>query len=254
MSTLASRVGDQAALRERLRILCGYAGDVVMMPDASCDAYLATALDRINAADPLVGIGSFPTVANQQVYTPLPAGGYYIRQAWWPNCNVLGWGESEIGMRMWLVELDARFGQPIDDLGTRTALDPATVNIVLRKSEQIQRWLGSGFASVNNGTDVYLGPVPGGVVTVYFSFTKDRFALVGDVTLPYFDAFWLAAQAAALAGLSLGAGSVTHVADTQEGTAITLNTGSAAAKRAADLELRFSRTLSILPVEGWLFG
>ena len=254
MSTLATRVGNQAALRERLRILCGYAGDVVMMPDASCDAYLDTALDRINSVDPLVGIGSFPTVDGTQVYTQLPAGGYYIRQAWWPNCNDLAWGESALGLRNWLVELDARFGQPIDDLGTRTALDPGTVSIVLRKSEQVQRWLSNGFAAVNNGTDVYLGPVPGAAVTVYFSYTKDRFASVGVVTLPYFDAFWLAAQAAALAGISIGAGAVTQVDDTQEGTSIKLNVGSSAAKRAADLELRFSRTLSILPVEGWLFG
>lgn len=254
MSTLTTRVGNQAALRERLRILCGYAGDLVMMPDASCDAYLDTALDRINAADPLLGIGSFPTVDGTQLYTPLPAGGYFIRQAWWPNCSDLAWGESALGLRNWLTELDARFGQPIDELGTRTALDPGTVSIVLRKSEQVQRWLSSSFAAVNNGRDVYLGPVPSSVVTVYFSYTKDRFAAVGDVTLPYFDAFWIAAQAAALAGVATGAGAVTHVADTQEGTSITLNAGTSAAKRVADLEMRFLRTLSVMPVEGWIFG
>ena len=74
------------------------------MPAASCDAYPDPALDRINSVDPLVGIGPFPTVDGTQVYTPLPAGGYYIRQAWWPNCNDLAWGESAIGLRNWLVD------------------------------------------------------------------------------------------------------------------------------------------------------
>lgn len=252
MATLATVVGNQAALRTWLRNLCGV--DAAAMSDAACDQFLTTALQRINAYDPLLGIGSFPTVADQQMYSPAPAGAFFIRQAWWCDLGILCWGENAAGINSWVTQLGAAFGQPIDDLGTRTALDPATVAIVLRKSEQVQRWIGTGFAVVNNGADIYLSPVPGDVRNVYFSYTAERFATVGAVTTPYFDAFWWAAQAAALVPFSIGAGAVTNVTDNQEGTSITLKSGDAAAKRAASAEMSFLRAINVPAVEGWLFG
>ncbi len=252
MATLAQVVGNQAALRTWLRTLCGV--DAAAMPDAACDQFLTTALQRINAMDPLLGIGSFSTVADQQKYSPAPAGAYFLRQAWWCDPQLLGWGNTPAAINTWLTQLGAAFGQPIDELGTRTALDPATVAIVLRQSEQVQRWIGTAFAVVNNGADIYLSPVPHDVRTVYFSYTAERFASVGAVTTPYFDAFWWAAQAAALGAYTVGAGSVTNVTDNQEGTSITLKSGDAAAKRAASAELSFLRCISVPAVEGWLFG
>lgn len=251
MATLASVYGNQAALRTALRTFCGV--DAAAMDDAACDLFLTTALARVNATCPLLGIGSFPTVSGQQVYSPLPAEGYSIRQAWWCDWADLVLGGDPVALRSWVVQLDARFGQPIDDLGTRTALDPATVEIVLRQAEQVQRWIGTGFATVNNGLDIYLGPPPWDVRTVYFSYTGDRFASVGVVTTPYFDGFWAAAMAAALNALSTGALSVTEVHDSQEGTTIRLGSGKAAQDRAAAAELKFLRCLTTPPVEGWLF-
>lgn len=252
MSTLATEATALGTtLVDWLRSVCGV--DSTALSDLQANIALRTAMQRINATCPLLGIGSFPTVSGTQKYSPLPAGGYCIRQAWWTDWNNLAYGEDLLGLQMWLTQLDARFGQPIDDLGTRTAIDPATVDIVLRQAEQVQRWIGTGFAVVNNGLDIYLGPVPTDVRNVYFSYTGDRFAAVGDVTTNYFEAFWAAAMAAALGALSTGALSVTRVEDSQEGTAISLGSGKTAQERAEKAELKFLRCLTTPPVEGWLF-
>ena len=213
------------------------------------------AMQRINTCDPVLGIGHFDTVAGQQSYTPLPSGAYFIRQAWWCDPGLWIIDQGGPGYNAWMVQFNAAFGQHIDDIGTYTSLDPSTVSIVLRKSEQVQRWLGSNFAVVNGGAEVYLGPVPRNVRTVYFSFTGQRFANVGDITPLYFDAFWWAAESAALGALATGALAVTRVEDSQEGTAISLNSGSSAAARAATAELKFLRGMAgAPPVEPWLFA
>ena len=115
--------------------------------------------------------------------------------------------------------------------------------------------IGTGSATVNNGADVYLTPVPEHTgVAVYFSFTAPRFTAPGDVTAPYFDAFWAAALASLLGAFATGAGAVKEVSDSQEGTRIVLDSGAAAAKAAAAYELRFLRAIAVPPVEPWLFG
>lgn len=252
MSTLATEATALGTtLVDWLRSVCGV--DSTALSDLDANIALRTAMQRINSTCPLLGIGSFSTVVGTQKYSPLPAGAYIIRQAWWCDPGLWTPGEDGLTYVAWTNYLGAAFGQPIDDIGTRTALDVSTVDIVLRRQEQVERWIGTNFAVVNNGADIYLGTPPGDVRTVYFSYTGDRFTSVGAVTTPYFDAFWAAATAAALGTLSTGALSIKHVADSQEGTAITLNGGEAAAKRAAAADLKFYRVLATPPVEGWLF-
>ena len=239
-------------LPDWLRTVLGV--DAVAVSDAQANVYLRMAMQRINAAAPLVGIGTFNTVAGTQKYSPLAAGNYTIQQAWWCDPSLWLYGDSGLAYNAWMVQFNAAFGQPIDDIGTRTALDPATVYIVLEKQQQVERWIGTNFAVVNNAADVYLSGPPRDVRAVYFSFTGPRFAIPGDVTTMYFDAFWWAVQSAALGAFAVGGGAVTQVVDSQEGTSISLNTGAASSKRAADAERAFLRALSVPPVEQWLFG
>lgn len=246
-------------LVEWLRTLAGYPGDTATFSDLACNIALRGAMQRINALDPLLGIGSFNTTAGTQSYSPtVPNNGYSIRQAWWPNHN----GEAAadcawdpITGQPWTWGLSAAFGQPIDELGTYTTVDPGIVDNVLRSRQTVERMIGIGSATVNNGATVYLTPVPEHTgVSVYFSFTAPRFTAPGDVTAPYFDAFWAAALASLLGAFSTGGGSVREVSDSQEGTRIVLDAGSRAAEQAATYERRFLRAIAVPPVADWLFG
>lgn len=260
MQTMAEYVAAAGiSLAEWVRVICGFPGDTVSLPDSVCNIALSGATNRINVMDPLLGVGSFTTTAGTQSYTPdLGTSGYSVRQAWWPNCygacSADVWPADPITGQPWNYALMAAFGQPIDELGTWTSLDPGVVGVVLRNRQSVERMIGMGSATVNNGTTIYLTPCPQHTGTsVYYTFTMRRFATAGAVTEPYFQALQWAVLSAVLSGYSIGAGSVKQVVDSQQGTSITLGGGDAAAKRAASAETQFLRAIAV-PAVDWLWA
>lgn len=259
MQTMADMVAAAGTtINEWVRTICGLAGDSDALSDLTCTLALVAATNRINAMDPLLGVGSFTTAAGTQSYTPdLGASGYQIRQAWWPNCSGEGAADvfpvDPITGQPWNYALTAAFGQPIDELGTWTSLDPGVVGVVVRNRQSVERMIGMGSATVNNGTSVYLTPCPQHTgVSVYYTFTQRRFASASAVTEPYWQALQWAVISQVLSGYSVGAGSVKQVVDSQQGTSITLGGGDAAAKRAASAEMQFLRCIASPPVD-WLW-
>jgi hypothetical protein len=217
MSTLADTVGDAAAIRDELRALVGYSTDTVLCPDALCDAAIRRALDTLNGLRPAIGLGYFSTVADQQAYTPLPAGAYRIRQAWWPNDTTC----PEVTQLT--DSLAPYFGEPIDEFGTYTTLEPAAVEAFVRVQSYLRRRL-YGRAYVTEESSVWtvrLDPVPSSAGdTVFFSYSTPRYASAGVVTTQDAERFWTAAEMHMHKALSAGAGGVTDVEDPTEGVRI----------------------------------
>lgn len=222
MGTLASEVGNAAAIRAALRRAVGYGTDTVLVTDALCDDAIREALRRVNTQRPAIGVGTFVTVADQQTYSPLPSGAYAVRNVYWPregDCSgFVGLGEYG-GL---LADLDAYLGQPIDELGTRTIIDPAAVMVLQRSASWLRRLLGGG-CRVLNRTTVYLLPTPTtSGRSVVFTYSGPRYSSAGEVGDADGPAFWAAAEVILHRALSAGAGGVSQVQDTTEGTSITL--------------------------------
>jgi hypothetical protein len=259
MQTLAEMVADAGTtLAEWVRTICGFPGDTTTLPDLTCTLALTAAVNRINTLDPLLGVGSFTTTAGTQSYTPdLGTSGYSLRQAWWPNNYDEGasdvWPTDPITGQPWNYSLMAAFGQPIDELGTWTSLDPGVVQVVMRNRQSVERMIGVGSATVSNGTTVYLTPCPHHTGhRVYFTYTMRRFGTASAVTEPYWQAMQWAIISQILSAYAVGAGSIKQVVDSQQGTSITLGGGDAAAKRAASAELQFLRCIAV-PAVDWLW-
>jgi len=223
MGTLAVDVGNAAAIRAALRRAVGYGTDTVLVTDAACDDAIREALRRVNTMRPAIGVGTFTTVADQQTYTPLPSGAYGIRNVYWPReatCagQALGGNAAYAGL---LGDLDAYLGQPIDEDGTRTIIDPAAVMQLARSATWLRRMLG-GATVVRDRSTVYLIPTPTTAVTVVFTYHGPRFTTAGDIGDEDAGAFWAAAEVHMHRMLAAGAGGVSQVQDTTEGTSITL--------------------------------
>ncbi len=221
MGTLGTEVGNAAAIRAALRRAVGYGTDTVLVTDALCDDAVREALRRVNTQRPAIGVGTFVTVADQQAYTPLPSGAYSIRNVYWPrtgDCGLVGLGEY----RGLLADLDAYLGQPIDELGTRTILDPSAVMVLHRSASWLRRMLG-GTVRVLGRATVYLVPTPTtSGQSVVFTYSGPRYSSAGEVGDADGPAFWAAAEVYLHRALSAGAGGVSQVQDTTEGTSITL--------------------------------
>lgn len=216
MPTLADTVGNAAAIRAELRALVGHAADTVLCPDATVDAALRRALTTLNGLRPIVGIGTFTTVAGQQKYTPAPSGAFMIRRAWWPLE-----GCSEYGG--FLEALDEYLGQPIDEEGTRTTLEPAAVEALIRVESYLRHRLrGRAHVQEESGTwCVRLDPAPTRAGdTVTFTYSAARYSSAGAVTDVDAERFWTAAEMHLHKALSAGAGGVAEVRDETEGVTI----------------------------------
>lgn len=243
--TLRERIGDTHALREYLRAAAGYPEDRVSVPDVTADGAILEGLDALNQHRPRVGIGTFQTVPGQQTYQPLPEGATGLRHVWWPLdrspgvSSWQGWGHT-LGL------LGQALGQPINEFGTRTSIEPSAVAILARERKALSRLVGEGVAYSNRDSSeatVYLMPTPAQVHTVAFSYNTTRYATAQDCEGKDIGLFLTIAEAAMHRRKGSGAGAITEIKDGELGT--TIKTDSAKHHMAMYRELteRFHQML-----------
>lgn len=247
-------------IRNQLRMRVGYPTATVLLPtpadpnvlspdESPLDVALSDALRAVNKHWPIYGVGSFVTVADQQVYQPLPAGAQRLIEVFWSDLAC----DAALD-RLWpagfVAELDGYLGEYVEaEGGLRFSPMPAALTIMQRQASTLRRYFGR--TSVRTDRDsVYLIPTPSVAgTTVYFVYATDRFASVTDVAEDptVKDAFWAAAEAAAHRFLSVGAGAVTETVG-PDGTKIKVD--SRAHERAAAVaEQKFVDNLP--PPLGW---
>lgn len=218
MTTLADTYTNAAGLRTALRDAVGHPNQTVLLPDGTVDNALKAALDEFNPDFPLVTIGSFTTVAAQQAYSPLPDSAYGIRRVYW----VQGCPEASSEWQAFMSILDPLMGPipgaPIDELGTRTPVEPARVMALLRQQAWMRKFAAKG-ASIVERT-IYLDPIPTSAQTVIFSYYGPRYATALSVRQEDSRSFFALVEAKLHSRLAGGAGAVSEVRDTNEGTAI----------------------------------
>lgn len=216
-------LGNAAALRAALRRRLGYVTDTVLLTDDVLDDALGDALRTINKHWPIYVVGSFATVADQQSYSPMPAGGREIVAAYWNSCACSladAWPAAEFEV------LDSYF--ETDEQGRTWSPLPAALAILQRRRSTLDRYFGRS-AIVTDRNTVYLDPTPSSSGTsVYYVYSTDRFATVADITddiADLVDAFWAAACMAGSEALAAGRGAIVEVAD-PDGTKVRVNGGA----------------------------
>ena len=229
MATLADSYTNLAGLRTALREAVGHPDQTVLLQDSTVDHAATRALDKLNSDRPLVSIATFATVSGQQAYSPLPATAYGFRRVYWPlsECGCLAWQWNSL-----IAELSpfAPFVVDVlDEAGTISPIEPAEVVAVLRQHQWLRKLRGGGASFVERA--VYLDPVPGSAQTVVYTYHGPRFATVMSVADGDRQRFLDLAEHYLHTRLSVGAGAVDHVGDTNEGTSIT--TSAAAHHRLA---------------------
>jgi len=218
-------LGTLPELRAQLRLRAGFLNDTVLMPDPAdpavlspgespLDIALADALRAVNRYWPRYSIGSFSTVANQQAYQPLPAGGREVVEVFWSEeaCDAAL-------ANVWPASLQAELGELAGEVvegegGTRIAVLPGALTAFQRHRSTLERWFGRSAVRTDRDT-VYLVPRPTTAGTsVYFVYAEDRFDAVGDVTddlAEVAEAFWCWAEHKTLGIAASGAGAVKRV-------------------------------------------
>ena len=85
-----SSIGTLQQQRAFLRRAVGHGSDTALISDELLDDCLAESLREVNLTWPDVGVGTFDTVKDQQVYTGmLAANSYRLRRVFWPQeCSV----------------------------------------------------------------------------------------------------------------------------------------------------------------------
>lgn len=235
-------LGTLANLRAWLRVRLGHRNDTVLL-GADGDDYsvvdiaLDEALGAINQHYPLIGVGSFTTVADQQAYNPLPAGAWNIRKVFYGITE----GDDNCGENFLPNAGEWIFEEILDNTTTRISMDPAIVVSLYRNRAALERYYTAG-ATIHENT-VYLSPPPSDVRDVYFIYSQPRFDEVTDVTDDYEAAFRAYALYSAHSSLAGGQGAVTSV-----GT----DTGVRISTKAAEHHLRmaeaeYKRFLGALP-------
>lgn len=206
MATITEVYGNAAAVRSMFRNAVGHPDQTVLLEDDTVDQALARALAKLNVDQPLISIGTFPTVKDQQIYTPLPAGAYRLRRVLWP----ISGGSC--------VPWEPMMSSPIDEAGTRTLSEPFSVFGVLQQSAWLRKLSPTG-ATILVGS-VYLNPVPSKAgVLVPFSYELPRYASAGLIQDAHQEAFITLAEHYLHERLGSGAGAVTAVVD--EGITVT---------------------------------
>lgn len=242
MTTLADIYTNQAGLRDELRAAVGYPNDSVLTPDASVDGVFIRALRRLNDMIPLLGIGVFPTVADQQVYSPLAGTGCRLRKAWWPNGSDVGISCSS-DLLLMASALGPFFGPVIDQMGTKTLLEPAQILAVKRQWAWLRKLTEVAAQVIEN--EVYLVPIPGADgIDVYFTYDTDRYATSLEVDVCWATAFWAAAESEMHRRLAAGAGGVDSLTDPVTGSRITLASPKHHLTLTKQADERFSREFS----------
>ena len=231
-------IGTQAEQRAFLRRSVGHQQDTALVTDDLLDDCLKDSLREVNLTFPLVGVGFFETVADQQKYdNVLPAGSYRLRRAFWPNESTQSLPDS------FPVHLD-----PIVEAGTqyyssKYTFSPAATLAMERHSEYLKRWFEGGAKIFLPGTG-YLMPVPSEAgKKVYFTFSSPRFAGPADVLDQYGPAYFAWAKKCLHEALAAGRGAVESITSP---AGVTMRTGA----RSSHLELanrEHKRWLDLIP-------
>lgn len=239
-------IPSQAEQRLFLRRSVGHQEDTALISDDLLDDCLEQALREVNQHFALVGVASFPTVATQQVYDPLPGAGYAITKVFYPaECNYT-YSENAGS----LINQFA-LSEAIDEFGTRRVYEPSVVAGFLQQAEYFYRLFGDS-AYVMNGMSVYLEPIPStSGVEVYFLFRKERYATVTDVKDIHVQPYYAYSQCLLHEALAVGRGALTSV-NSNGGVSMRTNAGSHHLVMADRMRKRFESYLPVLmPGRSW---
>tara|TARA_Y100001973_G_scaffold106348_1_gene183691 strand:- start:34292 stop:35017 length:726 start_codon:yes stop_codon:yes gene_type:complete len=239
-------IPSQAEQRAYLRRSVGHQEDTALISDSLLDDCLDQALREINQSFALSGVGSFQTVSNQQKYTPLGAGNYAITKVFYPaDCRYQLTGTPE--------SLVTRFmlSEAVDEFGSRRVYEPSIVAGFYQQAEYFYRLFGDG-ASIMNGFEVYLDPIPSTAGTeVYFLFTHERYATVTDIEDIHVQPYYAYAQAVLHEALAVGRGALTSV-NSNGGVSMRTNAGSHHLIMADRMRKRYQSYLPVLmPGRSW---
>ena len=198
-------VGDLAAQRLYLRRAVGHGDDTALIDNDLLDDCLTEALRMVNVTWFVRGVGSFSTVADQQVYHPLQAGDYRLLKVFWPV-------DSSTCLPVELSSLIDRYllTETVDEFGVRRSYEPSLL-IGFERQREYYNKLFAASAVVWDTNTVYLDPVPSAVDTVYFTFSEPRFDAVADVTDPYAVAYFCWAKKTLHEALASGRGALESV-------------------------------------------
>lgn len=242
-------LGTIPDLRDELRVRLGYLNDTVSLPDPAnpaalspketiLDAALRDALRQINKLWPRYAVGSFPTVADQQSYQPLPAGGRRLVEVFWSDdacatAFATAWpAVTDGGLAAFMGDHSASEG------GVRFTTQPGALHIMNRLRSAMERYTGRSNVRMNQNT-VYLMPQPSTAgVDVYFVYVVDRFDEIDEIdddNMVIVEAFWTYAEYIATRSGIAGPGAITKVIG-PDGTTIELDARSSATKAKMLLE------------------
>ena len=199
-------IENQASQRAYLRRAVGHNEDTALISDNLLDDSLKNALREVNQHFALRGFGSFNTVKSQQSYSPVPATGYALTRVFWPAEYNYSFPQNldVIANKLLLSEV-------IDEYGTRRMYEPSIVLGWYQNQEFFNRLYGNG-GYIENETSVYLNPVPeSDGVTVYFNFTKERYASTESVDDIHVQPYYAIALAHLHEALATGRGALTSV-------------------------------------------
>src|SRR3990172_1686215 len=113
------------------------------------------------------------------------------------------------------------FPTVVDQLGTKTLLEPAQILAVKRQWAWLRKLTEVAAQVIEN--EVYLVPIPGADgIDVYFTYDTDRYATSLEVDVCWATAFWAAAESEMHRRVAAGAGGVDSLTDPVTGSRITL--------------------------------
>ncbi len=198
-------IGNQAEQRAYIRRAVGHANDTALVSDELLDDCLNHALREVNQNFALFGFGQFTTVANQQEYSPLPALGYAITRAFWPaTCSY------ELPRSVDNAVNQLILSEVIDEYGSRRTIEPSLVTAFYQNQEFFYRLFGEG-AYIKNETEIFLDPIPTSEISVYFTFTKQRYATITDIADIHVEPYYASALCSLHEALAVGRGALTSV-------------------------------------------
>ena len=212
--TIADLYTNAAGFRDAVREAVGYPDNTVNLPDSTVDNARKRAFSKLKRDFWAQTYASFQSVADQQAYTPLPAGGIAIKRVFWP-IPVLCAGDWRL-----LEDRLFEYSTVVDESGRRVVRDPMPVILAQRNLALLNSALPPGGAHILNGETVYLDPPPSVVKTVWFLYTYERWDDYLDVDAEAVEPFQNLVEAYLHERLSAGSAGVTQLDDKQEGSSI----------------------------------
>ncbi len=201
-----SSIGTVEQQRAFLRRSVGHAEDTALVSNDLLDDCLSDARREVNLTWPNVGVATFATVADQQVYQNImPAGSYRVRQVFWPqDCEIKAPDEFASQVDPYL--LDGYWSD-----GVNYTFEAAAVLGIARQQEYMRR-LFEGNAKIQEPDTVYLMPTPKrSNVNVYFTFSSPRYDAAADVQDIHGPAYYAWAKKCLHESLAAGRGAVESV-------------------------------------------